>query len=73
MAITRQDIEQDIVEYDRRLLRLRCRLQDMSRSRRRDRKKITDEIAHVQNLKRMAQDALNDGPVNKLASTGAKR
>jgi hypothetical protein len=65
--ITRQDIEQDIVEYDRRILRLECKLQDTPGSSYKKIRKLKQEIKHVEGLRQLAVDALDDGPVNKLA------
>jgi len=63
--ITRQDIEQDIQRFDRRITRLKCQLMDIPAGFKRDRRKeqkkrdkIQKEILHVQGLRQMALDAL---------------
>lgn len=63
--VTNEEIQKDIVKYERKILRLRCELMDIpagSKSDRRKnakkREKLQDKILHVQELKQMAQDAL---------------
>jgi hypothetical protein len=68
-------IEADIAKYDRRIMRLKCQLQDTRGNSRKDRKKIDmlyHEIKHVQGLRQMAVDALNDVPVNQLSKGASK-
>ena len=59
------DIRDEIKKYNRRIMRLQCQIQDMPRATsRKERKKVEKlhkEISHVENLKRMAQDALGSG------------
>ena len=60
--ITKDDIKADTNKYDRRIMRLKCQLQDLPQaSTRNDRKKVKklhEKMAHVENLRRIALDAL---------------
>ena len=73
--LTREVIQADIAKLDRRILRLKCQLQDTRDGSRKDRKKLDrlyKEIKHAEGLRQMAVDALNDFQDNKLAQGASK-